>query len=62
MKLGYTGTVAGYKQFGRPELLKAALMGQTFVRDANRIQRRLDRAAGQDRVRRVLSLAKGGIA
>lgn len=60
--IGYRGTVAGYREFARRELLKAAFMGQTIARDAGRIQRALDRAAGQDRVRKVLGYTKGGIA
>lgn len=62
MKLSYSGTVAGYRQYARKELLKAAFMGQTIAQDAGRIQRALDRAAGQDRVRKVLGYTKGGIA
>lgn len=57
MRLSYQGTVAGYRKYARPQLLKAAFSGQTIARDAQRIQRMLDKAAGQDRVCRVL---KGG--
>jgi len=58
--IGYKGTVAGYREFARRELLKAAFMGQTLTHDAAKIQRRLDRAAAQDRTRRILEQAKKG--
>jgi|GEM_PF-5781656 len=60
MRLSYVGTVEGYRRYGRRELLKAAFMGQTITHDASRIQRALDKAAGQDRLMQLRALARGG--
>ncbi len=60
--LSYNGTVAGWRQYGRKELLRAAFMGQSIARDSLRIQRELDRAAGQDRIARMLKPKTGGVA
>ena len=60
MRLRYIGTVEGYRRYGRRALLKAAFMGQTIARDANRIQMALDKAAGQDRLMQLRALASGG--
>lgn len=59
----YKGTAGGYLEFGRKELLKAAFAGQSLANDANRIQRRLNKAAAQDRTKRIVTKFKrGGIA
>lgn len=59
--INYAGTVGGYRRFGRRELLKAAFMGYTIRQDANRIQRALDKAASQDRVKQILTAFRGGV-
>lgn len=59
----YKGTAGGYLEYGRKELLKAAFVGQSLTKDAGRIQRRLNRAAAQDRTKKVLTkIQRGGIA
>ncbi len=61
----YSGTASGYLEFARKELLKAALAGQTLTKDTRRIQHRLNRAAAQDRAKRVLHRVQrrgGGLA
>lgn len=59
----YSGTVGGFKEFARKELFKAALAGQSLSKDAGRIQHRLDKAAAQDRTKRIITkLQRGGIA
>jgi len=56
----YIGTVRGFKEFAHREILKAAFKGMTVARDAARIQRRLNRAAMQDKIRRILTQVQGG--
>lgn len=51
----YAGTVGGWRAYGRKALLTAALSGMTLQHDAARVQRRLDKAAQQDRVRGILT-------
>lgn len=59
----YKGTAGGYLEYGRKELLKAAFMGQSLAKDASRIQHRLNKAAAQDRTKRIITkLQRGGIA
>lgn len=60
--LSYSGTVAGWKKYGRKELLRAAFMGQSISRHSAGIQSALDKAAGQDRISRMLGTRIGGIA
>ena len=61
-EISYQGTVAGWRKYGRRELLKAAFMGQSLAKDASRIQHRLNRAAAQDRTKRIIRKMQGGIA
>lgn len=59
----YKGTAGGYLEFGRKELLKAAFAGQSLAKDASRIQHRLNKAAAQDRTKRIVTkFQRGGIA
>ncbi len=62
--IAYRGTVAGFKEFAQRELLKAGFMGQSIAKDAGRIQHRLNKAAAQDRTKRVLTTFQrgGGVA
>lgn len=56
----YKGTAGGYLEFARKEMLKAGFMGQSIAKDAGRIQRRLNRAAAQDRTKKVLTKIQRG--
>lgn len=58
LTVGYTGTVAGYKRFGRKHVLRAAFRGQTVAQAAQTLQPRLDTAQRQSRVYRALG---GGV-
>ena len=51
----YAGTVAGWRDYGRKALLTAAFSGMMVAKDAARVQRRLDGAARQDRVRSIIT-------
>jgi hypothetical protein len=54
LTLGYTGTVGGYKRFGRKHILAQAFRGRKVVDAAKHLQQRLQAAQVQDRVCRAL--------
>lgn len=60
VRIGYAGTVSGYRRFARKELMRAAFMELSVSKDFRRIQRALDKAARQDKVRQLLTTAQGG--